>query len=38
VIAMVLAGAVWAGIGALIVVSALRPAPVIYQGESHADQ
>ena len=28
----------WAGIAAVIVVSVLRPAPFIQQGESHADR
>jgi len=38
VIGLILAGAIWAGVGSLIVVTALRPAPVIYQGETHADR
>jgi len=38
VVAMVLAGLFWAGVAAVLVVSVLRPAPVIYQGESHEDR
>lgn len=37
-IALVLAGALWAVGAAVIVVSVMRPAPVISQGESHADR
>ena len=41
-IALVLSGMLWAGIAAVIVVSVLRPAPLILpevsQGESHADR
>jgi hypothetical protein len=32
---MVLAGLFWAGVASVLVVSVLRPVPVIYQGESH---
>ena len=37
-LALVLAGLLWAGVAAVLVVSVLRPAPVIYQGESHEDR
>jgi hypothetical protein len=35
---MLAGGAIWAGVAAVLVVSVLRPAPVIYQGESHEDR
>jgi len=36
--ALALTGMVWATGSAVIVVSVLRPSPVIHQGEPHADQ
>jgi hypothetical protein len=38
VVAMVLAGLLWAGVAAVLVVSVLRPVPLIQQGESHEDR
>jgi hypothetical protein len=38
VLAMVVAGMFWAGVASVLVVSVLRPVPVIYQGESHENR